>query len=110
MDTVGPYIQGSDLPDLAISWRDRDGTLHDFSSGWTFELKVGDPGSAAILTKTDGITGAATAPNLTIAWATSGELNNLTPGVHHCQLTATRTADSKHRRKSFQLKVEAQVT
>jgi len=91
------YIQGSDLPDAAITWRDRNNAIIDFSTGHTFSLKVGTPGSAALLTKSTGITGAATSPNVTIAWATSGELNTLTTGVYSGQLKATRNSDSKDR-------------
>lgn len=91
------YIQGADLPDLTFEWRDRNGTLIDFSTGHTFVLKLGTPGAAATLTKSTGITGAATVPNVTVAWATSGELNTLTPGVYTLDLIATRTSDSKQR-------------
>jgi hypothetical protein len=91
------YIQGADLPDLTFAWRDSSGTLIDFSSGYTFVLKVGTPGSAADVTKSTSITGAATSPNVTVAWATSAELNTLAVGVYTLQLIATRTSDSKQR-------------
>lgn len=90
-------VQGSDLPDYSRPWLASDGSVIDFSSGYTFQVKVGNPGSAAAFTKTTGITGAATSPNITIAWATSGELNTLTPGAHTLQVKATRTSDSKER-------------
>lgn len=91
------YIQGADLPDATFEWRDRLGALIDFSTGYTFVVKLGTPGSAATVTKSSGITGAATAPNVTVAWSTSGELNTLTPGVYTLDLIATRTSDSKQR-------------
>jgi hypothetical protein len=91
------YVQGADLPDLAFDWRDSSGALINFSSGYTFVLKIGEPGSAASVTKSTGITGAATSPNVTVAWATSGELNTLAVGVYTVQLIATRTSDSKQR-------------
>jgi hypothetical protein len=94
---VPSYIQGADLPDLTFEWRDSTGALINFSSGYTFVLKLGTPGSAATLTKSTTITGAATSPNVTVAWATSGELNTLTPGVYTLDLIATRTSDSKQR-------------
>jgi hypothetical protein len=103
------YVQGSDLPDLALEWR-QDGALIDFSSGYTFSLKIGVPGEAASLTKTTGITGAATSPNITIAWATSGELNTLSVGVHAVQLAATRTADSKQRFLEGSLTIKPAIT
>lgn len=104
------YTAGADLPDLALTWRDSAGALIDFSSGWTFELKVGLPGAAAALTKTSGITGAATDPNITIAWATSGELNTLPAGSYVAQLRAQRTSDSKHRFMTFVIRVRPAVT
>jgi hypothetical protein len=84
------YFANAERPTLRLTWYDDDDNLIDFSSGYTWSLKVGNPGSAALLTKTSGITGAATAPNVTIAW-TAGELN-LTPGTYTYQLTATTSA------------------
>lgn len=105
------YVAGADLPDLALTLRDSTDAVIDFSSGWTFTLKVAPSGStSATLTKTTGITGAASAPNVTIAWSTSGELNSLTPGRYRAQLTATRGDDSKHRLFEFDLVVKAAIT
>jgi hypothetical protein len=89
------YIQGAELDDTTISWRDPDGDLYDFSSGYTFSLKCGQRGVAGVFTKTTGITGAAVAPNVTVVWATTGELNSLEPGTHVLQLEAIRTSDSR---------------
>jgi hypothetical protein len=58
----------------------------DVSAGYTFSLKVGTPGSAALLTKTTNITGGD--GQVTVAW-TAGELAALTAGVYSLQLTAT---------------------
>jgi hypothetical protein len=100
------YIQGSDLPDLTIEWRDRNGALIQFQSvAHTFDLKVGHPGQAADLTKSTGFTGADTAPNVTVQWATTGELNTLTPGTYQADLTATRSGDGKQRKLRFPLVV-----
>lgn len=104
------YIQGSDLPDAAIRWEDSTGTLIDYSTGYTFELKIGSPGTTALLTKSTGITGAATDPNITVAWATTGELNTLAVGTHSAQLKATRTADSKHRFLPFEIRIDPAIT
>lgn len=104
------YTQGAELPDLTIEWRDSAGALINFASGWTFVLKVGTPGSAADLSKSTGITGASTAPNVTVAWATSGELNTLTPASYPAQLIATRTSDSKDRVLEFNLVVNKKIT
>jgi len=109
--TAPPYIQGADLPDLTLNWRDSQSNLIAFGTvAHTFELKVGQVGSAASLTKTTGITGADTSPNITIAWATTGELNTLVPGTYHADLTATRTSDGKQRKFRFVLPVERPIT
>lgn len=88
------YARSAERPSAQLWLFDDDGTLIDFSSGYTFSLKVGTRGTAALLTKTDGITGAAGAgteptgtANVAIAW-TAGELD-LTPGTYTWQLTAT---------------------
>jgi hypothetical protein len=104
------YVQGADLPDLALEWLDGAGSVVDFSSGWTFVLKLGTPGQAADVTKNTGITGAATSPNVTIAWATSNELNTLGPGVYSLHLTATRVVDSKQRVLEGSLTVKPAIT
>jgi hypothetical protein len=87
--SVVRYFANAERPTLRITWYDDADAIIDLSAS-TFSLKVGNPGSAALLTKTSGITGAATAPNVTIAW-TAGELN-LTPGTYTYQLTATTSA------------------
>lgn len=110
LPTAPTYVQGSDLPDLAWTWKDSSSNLIDFSSGYTFVLKVGQPGTAASFTKSTGISGAATAPNVTIAWATSGELNTLAAGRYIADLIATRSSDSKARTLRFILPVEAAIT
>lgn len=92
------YVTGSDLPDLAVSWYDSNGNLIDFSTGYTYQVKVAPVNSlVASFTKTTNITGAATAPNLTISWSTSGELNSLSEGTYEVQIQATRTSDSRQR-------------
>lgn len=103
------YDQGAELPDLTIVWNDNAGVLIPFATGWTFELKLGQPGAAAALTKTTGITGADTSPNVTIIWSAAAELNTITPTAYTAQLTATRTSDSKQRRMKFNLTVNPAV-
>lgn len=91
------YHATAERPALELWLYDDDGSLIDFSSGYTFVLKVGLPGSAALLTKSSGITGAAGSgeeptgtPNVTVSW-TAGELA-LTPGSYMGQLTATTSS------------------
>lgn len=104
------YVIGAELGDLGISWYDTDGTLIDFSSGYTFTVKVGVRGSAALFTKTTGITGAATAPNVTVAWATSGELNALSTGQYALQVTARQTSSGKDRIQQGRISIVKAVT
>ncbi len=94
MSTKVRYHKEAERPSLSLWILDDDGSLIDFSSGYSFELKIGIGGQAALLTKTSGITGATGSgsepdgtPNVTVAWS-SGELN-LTPGTYALQLKAT---------------------
>jgi hypothetical protein len=98
---VVKYFKGSDGPPTPVFWRDWTGQLVDFSSGWTFVVKVGTTDAVSTsFTKNTGITGAVGSldakppvPNITIAWATSGELNSLSPGVYLVQIQATNVSD-----------------
>lgn len=103
------YYQGSDLPDLALTWLDRNDAVIDFSTGWTFTLKVGRPGETALITKSSNIFGAPVAPNVTVSWATTGELNTIAAGEYLALLTAIRSADGKQRTLPFTLIVAAAV-
>jgi hypothetical protein len=90
------YHEGAALPALKLWVLDDDGTLIDFSTGWTFNyFKIGHKGAAAVLTKTTGLTGAAGAgveptgtPNVTVAWA-SGDLS-ITPAVYGWDMKCTK--------------------
>ena len=88
------YHRSAERPAAKLWLLDDDGSLIDFSTSYTFSLKVGLVGAVALLTKTTNITGAAGAgveptgtPNVVVNW-TSGELN-LTPGRYAWQLTCT---------------------
>lgn len=94
------YRKDQELPGIAVSWYDRDGAIIDFSSGWTLTAKLclrSTPATIA-LTKSSGITGAATAPNVTIDWSTT-DFSSLTasPTEYVVQLYARRNSDSKDR-------------
>jgi len=88
------YHSTADRPALELWLLDDDDTLIDFSSGYTFSFKIGTPGTAALLTTTTGVTGAAGAgteptgtPNIVVTW-TAGQLA-LAVGTYTGQLTAT---------------------
>lgn len=108
------YYVGSDLPDTQVTLRNGDGTYPDFSSGYTFQVKVAPTsGSAATFTKTTSITGAAgssTVANVSVSWATSGELNSLTAGYYVLQLQVTRTSDSRQWIEQFPIEIASAVT
>lgn len=86
----------AERPSLKFWWVDDDGvTLIDFSTGYTFVLKLGAPGQAATFTKSTGITGAAGSgsepsgtPNLVVSF-TAAELDGLTKGPTTLQIRAT---------------------
>jgi hypothetical protein len=88
------YRADQETPSYPVEWRDRDGNLIDFSASYTFELKLVNQATGTVgLTKTTGITGAATSPNITAAWA-AGELATAISvgggaGTYQVHLTAT---------------------
>lgn len=95
------YKQGALLPSVTIEWYDApaaNGVLVPMGAGtYTFELKIArTENGAALVTKTTGITGANTAPNVTIDWA-AGDLGALAAGEYVVTLKATRVSDSKPR-------------
>lgn len=88
------YYQGAERPALKLWLLDDDGSLIDFSAGYSFEFKVGLAGATPLLTKTSGIAGAAGAgveptgvPNIVVTWS-SGELAIAT-GAYSWALRAT---------------------
>jgi hypothetical protein len=88
------YItKGSELPDRGITWYQEDGvTLYNFSSGWSFVVRIGSPGQPALVTPS--ATGAATAPNIIITFAT-GSLDSIPVGAYHLEVTPRFTALTK---------------
>lgn len=92
------YYSTAERPALELWLLDDDGALIDFSTGSpTFVFKIGNAGSAALLTKSAGIAGAAGAgveptgtPNVVVTWS-AGELA-IAPGAYRWQLTATSSS------------------
>lgn len=97
--TVYTYRTDQELPTIPVDWRDNANAVVDFSSGWTFTAKlvaVNAPGTV-VLSKTTGITGAATSPNIVIAPSASdwsGLTSTTTGTLYDVLLYARRTADS----------------
>lgn len=111
MSPPAVYYSGAELPDLHLTWEDEAGDVIDFAAGWTFTVKVAREGSTtAQFTKTTGITGAASAPNVVVAWATSGELSALAAGRYVVQVVARRSADSKDRYFVGALEIRSSIT
>lgn len=107
--TTVEYVKGSELPDLAITWTDTNGAVINFETGWTFTVRIGVEGQAAEHTKTTGIDGNATAPNVVIAWS-AGELDDLAARVWACQITAHNEATGKDRIRSMFLQILEPIT
>ena len=80
------YDAGDEDPDVALTWKDRDGAVINLSAA-TFSVKLVNSAGTTVVTKTTGITGASTAPNVVIAWA-AGELN-IAAGDYRLIVTAT---------------------
>jgi hypothetical protein len=61
-------------PAWALEWRDSAGALFNFSTGWDLRLELITRRTHRIgLTKTTGIVGSATTPNVVVTWGV-GEL------------------------------------
>lgn len=93
------YYRGAELPDAEITWLDSAGSVINFSTGYTFQVKIGNSGSSALFTKSTGITGASTAPNILISWSTD-DLSSLPAGTYDMDITANLTAQNKDRIQS----------
>lgn len=90
MTTAATYpTPSSSLPDLNFIWTDAANNIIDFSApGWSFRMVISRPPNAAVVTKTTGILGLNSSPNVIVQWAV-GELSALKPGRWYFQLTAT---------------------
>ena len=105
---------GESLPDLGLFVRDNGALLAGLASGYTFALKVGTLDGDLVFTKSSGIVGQTGAnspplgtPNVVIRWATTDELDQLTPGTFKAQLFITRSSDSKVRIEEWLISVAA---
>lgn len=89
------YARGATRPDTRLWIFGDDKTLINFSTGYTFFVRIGNRGWPALLDKSTGITGQAgtgnkdtlgSIPNLIITWA-SGDLD-IDPGEYSLQINA----------------------
>src|SRR5262245_26577951 len=94
------YFKGAEQPDIRLTWLSDSGAVIDFSTGHTFELKIGHGGYDAVLTKTTGIAGAQTSPNITVTFI-AGDLDTVPSGMYEGQLRANLTASNKDRYMRF---------
>ena len=96
------YNVGAQLPNAHLTVLDDTSTVVDFSSGYTFVVSVIDADTDTVAhTQSTGVTGAATEPNLTVAW-TSG-FTSVTAGRYRLKVVAT--ISSKPRIAVFDLVV-----
>jgi len=98
---VVEYNEGDTIPNMTFgdgdtlpAWRDSAGDIVDFSSGYTFALTCYKNGVSQF-TKSTGITGAATNPNLTVNWASTGEVGDLDPGTYVVHVVATSSGETR---------------
>lgn len=104
MASVVKFYKGAERPDITLIWRGTTGAILDLSGTQTFELKIGSPGREAEYTKTAGIIGAQTAPNITITFLPD-ELTDVPVGLHVAQLRARDTSTNQDRMMQFWLRV-----
>jgi hypothetical protein len=109
-------VVGQALPDTNLWVRAGGVLVPGLAAGFTFSLRVRDPLDATTLfTKSSGITGQTGSgsepggvPNVIIAWAASGELDQLTAfEQHRALLNMTRVSDSKAFKYQFLLLADA---
>jgi hypothetical protein len=67
------YMTNQEYPSITLTWKNSNDEVINFSSGYTWTVILARGGEAAV-TKTTGVVGASTAPNVTINWA-AGELD-----------------------------------
>jgi hypothetical protein len=104
------YYRTAERPDIELWLLDKNDDLIDYSTGYTFEFKLGKPGQTAAFTKTSGITGGAGAgtepsgtPNITLTF-TAAELDNVTAGSYTWQLRARSSSLDRYHQGGFSLR------
>lgn len=81
-------------PPWSVEWRNSAGEIRDFSTGYTFRVEFLTTRTKRIFyTKTSGIAGASTSPNIVVSWAV-GELADKV-GKFKLRLVAKNTATDR---------------
>ncbi len=101
--SIWNYTRGAELPSITIEALDTNAQLIDFSTVWTFVVKVGEPGKTALVTAST-VVGAATKPNLTVNFA-PGVLDVLTTGVTYTVQVACTNTTGQARIYTTQLRI-----
>lgn len=84
------YLANQESPGVQLVWQDGTGAIIDFSTS-TMTVRLVNSAGTVTLTKTTGVVGTATSPNVTVTWA-PGELN-LTPGDYQLFVFARDAQD-----------------
>lgn len=100
MNKTIKYPRGASLPDLPLTWRDRDGSVLDLSTA-VLVAKIGQVGAVADVEVTT-VTGAATAPNVLVQWA-DGDLD-IDP--QNYQLVVEGTISGRKRKATWPFIIE----
>ena len=98
-DTLEYPTPAASLPDASFLWLDNTGSPIDFSTGWTFSMKIGSPPGGAIIIKNSGFYGLTStngSANLVVRWA-NNELSSLHSGRYYFQITATQISSGAQR-------------
>lgn len=104
MTTTFTYYTDQELPEITFEWTNNDGTVVDFSSGWTFTAKLVRVSTNALVTsQSSDIVGDDILPNVTLQkWASATltaiaadlTAHSRTSDAYELRLYARRTADS----------------
>lgn len=101
--SIWNYTRGAELPSITIEALDTNGQPINFSTGWTFQVKVGEPGKTALVSAST-VVGASSKPNLTVNFA-PGVLDVCATGVTYTVQLACTNPTGQARIYTTQLRV-----
>lgn len=96
------YFRGDELPAFVAEITE-NGSVTDYSSGYTFAVKIIDIAGTVVLTKSAGITGSL--GEVTTQWA-AAELD-ISPGAYTVQLSTVRASDGYDETFQTPMKIKA---